>query len=151
MPSKPEAFVVHSLKGRLRLKLPALRNNKDKLAKIASSLETIENIKKLTINPQTGSILIEYDGSPQAFWKNIRELDVFNIKKLDEVAVKSHVHSLFKKADEKVKESSHYRLDLATSVGLACMAVGLYQLLRGKSDLPVWHTAFWYAFNFFKK
>ncbi|AEH45465.1 hypothetical protein Thein_1605 [Thermodesulfatator indicus DSM 15286] len=151
MPSKPEAFVVHSLKGRVRLKAPALKNRPKELDHIISTIDSLENVKKVSGNPQTGSILLEYEGSPQVFWNKLRELDVLDIKKAEEVAVKSQLQTVFKKADEAIKESSHYRLDLGTSVGLACVAVGLYQLLRGRTNLPSWYTAFWYSLHFFKK
>ncbi|OAG26802.1 HMA2 domain-containing protein [Thermodesulfatator autotrophicus] len=151
MPSKLEAFVVHSLKGRVRLKVPALKNNKKELEHIVSVLNSLENIKKVAGNLQTGSILLEYEGSPQLFWKKLRELDVLDIKKTEEVAVKSQLQMIFKKADETIKESSHYRLDLGTSVGLACVAIGFYQLLKGRTNLPSWYTAFWYSLHFFKK
>jgi hypothetical protein len=43
------------------------------------------------------------------------------------------------------------QLDLAGVAFLALLAMGLYQIFRGKSKVPPWYTAFWYAFGVFTR
>ena len=55
--------VVHSLPGRLRLKMPSLRGRPQALAKFATSLRRLEGIVAVTTTPTLGTALVRYDAA----------------------------------------------------------------------------------------
>jgi len=61
MKSQKDFQVLHALPGRVRLKLHRLKNNTSFAAEIQRDLPKVLGIKHLEANPQTGSLLIEYD------------------------------------------------------------------------------------------
>lgn len=63
MKNQKDVQVVHALPGRVRLKLPRLKNNTSNVAEIQRNLFAVSGIKHLEANPQTGSLLIEYDSN----------------------------------------------------------------------------------------
>lgn len=63
MKNEKNVQVVHALPGRVRLKLPRLRNNTAYAAEIQRDLLKVSGIKHLESNPRTGSLLIEYDSN----------------------------------------------------------------------------------------
>jgi Heavy metal associated domain 2 len=54
---------VHSLPGRLRVRIPAAKGNPIAAERLATKLNTLEGIQSVTANPVTGSILICYDSA----------------------------------------------------------------------------------------
>lgn len=61
MKQERETQIVHALPGRVRLKLHRLKNNIADAAEIQRDLLKISGIKHVAANPQTSSLLIEYD------------------------------------------------------------------------------------------
>lgn len=61
MQNEKDVQIVHALPGRVRLKLHRLKNNTSCAAEIQRDLLKVLGIKHLEANPQTGSLLIEYD------------------------------------------------------------------------------------------
>jgi len=55
------SYYVHNVPGRLRVKTPAVKRNKDVADEIRKTLSTINGIATVDINLTTGSILIYYN------------------------------------------------------------------------------------------
>lgn len=55
--------VVHSLPGRLRLRIPSLRARTHALADFAASLKRLDGIADVTTNPVLGTALVRYDAT----------------------------------------------------------------------------------------
>lgn len=55
------SYYVHNVPGRLRVKTPAVKRNKDVADEIRKTLSTINGIATVDINLTTGSILINYN------------------------------------------------------------------------------------------
>lgn len=53
--------LVHAIPGRVRLKLPGLRDNQDFAERIQRDLPNLEGVDAVEANPGTGSVLIHYD------------------------------------------------------------------------------------------
>ena len=55
--------VVHSLPGRMRLRMPSLRARARALAAFAASLKRLEGVQDVTVNPVLGTALVRYDAA----------------------------------------------------------------------------------------
>src|SRR5262245_21781553 len=55
------AQVVHHIPGRMRVKLPHTKGQHQLLQEIQQSISPLPGIKRVEINPTTGSVLVEYD------------------------------------------------------------------------------------------
>ena len=53
-------FIVSDTKGRMRLRVPALKNLKT-AERMLEELKTLEGVRKADVNQITGSVLLEYD------------------------------------------------------------------------------------------
>ncbi len=56
-----EVSLAHHLPGRLRLRAAALKGNARSGETMKERLATIAGIRSVTVNPETGSLLLEYD------------------------------------------------------------------------------------------
>lgn len=52
---------VHSVPGRVRVKIPALRSKANGQEEMAGLFSTLEGIEAITVNPVTGSLVVNYD------------------------------------------------------------------------------------------
>ncbi len=57
------AAYVHSVPGRLRVKVPEIRYRNDLCESIAREIDTESGVRSVAVNPLTGSIKIRYDES----------------------------------------------------------------------------------------
>jgi len=55
------SYYIHNVPGRLRIKSPVIKNNKDIADELKKSLSTIQGIAAVDINPTTGSLLVNYN------------------------------------------------------------------------------------------
>ena len=60
--SLPTAFVSHSVPGRVRLRVPSMRQKEDYFARLREQLASVPGMRRLTTNTRTASVLIEYAG-----------------------------------------------------------------------------------------
>ncbi len=67
------SYYYHNVPGRMRIKCPALKNNPAVNQHIQALLQTFHGIKKIEVNPVTGSLLIKY--SPET----IAERDILSV------------------------------------------------------------------------
>jgi hypothetical protein len=150
----PAAFVTHLTSGRLRLKIPSARGDRDYLAEIGRKLSGIAGVNRIEINPATGSILILYDSlgleglSDFALEQGLFELTTVGPQK--EPLSKRIVKPL-SEVSASVRRLSGGELDLPGLVFITLLGVGAVQILRGNVGAPPWYTAFWYALGVFTK
>jgi hypothetical protein len=55
------SIYLHVLEGRLRIKVPEVKNDPDRAREIETRIRMIEGVERVTANPVTGSVLILYD------------------------------------------------------------------------------------------
>src|SRR5271165_3318967 len=53
--------IEHQVPGRVRMKIPAGKNNPDLLKQVSETFAIIPGIEHVTVNPATGSIVLYYD------------------------------------------------------------------------------------------
>jgi copper chaperone CopZ len=66
-------YYMHNVPGRLRIKSPLIKNNKNVADELKKSLSTLYGVATIDINPTTGSVLINYNP------KSIKHSDIVNI------------------------------------------------------------------------
>ncbi len=56
---------IHSVPGRLRVKIPSVKGHAEQAGAIQAALESLEGIESIRVNTVTGSIVVKYD--PESF------------------------------------------------------------------------------------
>ena len=54
-------YYVHHTPGRLRIKIPILKDNAEKGERTGKLLQSLTGVNQVTVNARTGSVLIQYD------------------------------------------------------------------------------------------
>jgi copper chaperone CopZ len=54
-------YYVHNVPGRLRVRIPAVKNNPGKGLDVRTVLRKVDGIESISINTMTGSVVIKYD------------------------------------------------------------------------------------------
>lgn len=55
------SYYIHNVQGRLRIKSPAIKRNKNAMVILKNTLSTLNGIESVDINPTTGSIVVNYN------------------------------------------------------------------------------------------
>ena len=152
MSEKPLAEVVHSLKGRLRLRFPTQKRNQDFFQNLLESLSNIESIRNIKVNPLTGSVLIQYDGELGETIQRLEEK--FEIKRVGmngkgEPLRKTILAATYR-LDEKIKKFFSYQLDLRTLLALFFLLLGFNEIRKGKWSSPPWYFTLMSAITLFR-
>jgi hypothetical protein len=162
-----DAYVQHSLPGRLRLRVPAAKGEEHELQEISSAIAKTEGIDQVEYNPITGSILIRYSAER---YNNLRALESGLSASAAPIALNnSHprhdgkqgpryergrsiaakrVNALFKQLDHEIRVASHNEVDLKFILPFGAAVLGLLAL-RYSSITPLWLTLMIFAFNAF--
>lgn len=162
-----EAYVQHSLPGRLRLRVPAAKGEEHELREISSAIAKTEGIDHVEYNPITGSILIQYSperySSLQALESGLSgsaaPISVNNsypshdgsqrprYQRGRSVAAK-RVDTFFRQVDHEIRIASDNEIDLKFILPFGVAVLGLLAL-RYSSATPLWLTLLIFAFNAF--
>jgi hypothetical protein len=140
------AYVKHVGHHRVRLQLPGARGRPQHLEQVRRRLAEVEGVERVTVNPDTGSVLVSGPVEVSALQRFALDCELFELEGaapelkpvLDELA--GH----FNEIDGKLKEISGGRLDLASTVVLGLGTVAVVQLIRGQIGAPAL-TLLWYA------
>src|SRR5215471_7191942 len=98
--TKMNLQIAHQVPGRVRMKIPAGKNNPELLKQISEVFGVIPGIEEIIVNPTTGSVVLHYDTDRH---------DEFHA---------SHSHSaravvdFVKKCDREIKLATNNALDL---------------------------------------
>jgi hypothetical protein len=151
MPEPPPARLCHSSAGRLRLRVDAHKRDDRFFAEAKRQIETWPGVRRVEVNPLTGSVLILFEESaaaPGEIERRARESGLFAVessaaerKRMPpaEAAVER-----VRRLDERLREWTGGAGDLRSVVFLSLIAAGAFQLMRGKVAAPA-VTLFWYA------
>jgi cation transport ATPase len=61
--TKPQLYIAHQVRGRVRMKIPAAKGNPDLLRQISETFATVPGIEHIAVNPATGSMVVHYDAN----------------------------------------------------------------------------------------
>ena len=156
MAELPRAHVSHVATGRLRVKISEKRHDEAFFAGVAERLLQWDSVERVEVNPLTASVLVFFEDLTALFTENALKNDFFSVD-FDELAAVAGAGFGFDgqrlagratqaaaAADAAVRRFSLGAADLRSSLFLALLAAGTYQLLRGNVGVPAL-ALFWYA------
>lgn len=146
----PQAFVTHRMQGRVRIRVPSMRNQAAYFENLRQRLATLPGLRRLTTNTRTGSVLIEYTG-------DIGELEALGQKlELFQLGARQHPYSLSdylsaatSKPDAFLKNLTDGRVDAAGLTAVALAGLAVRQVVAGHA-LPAGWTLLRDAVNMMK-
>lgn len=130
----PEAYIVHQLSSRVRLRLDEMRNNDDFFDRAIDKLSTLDSLSNFHTNRVSGCIVMHY---PDREWSEVVEelekLELFEIVDAKDQTTPSmapflsNIHRL----NRKIYQGSNSRVDLRTMAYLVLMVLTIRQVLHG--------------------
>jgi hypothetical protein len=167
---KHKMQIAHQTAGRVRMKISGAKGDEELLDDIAATFRAIPGIKRVAVNPVTGSVVLHYDeryqvsmndhlmrsmgarDRSQMFGSEFDELTRKIQNEAEFLAERSEsaraVVDFMKKLDREIKVCSHNTVDL--KIVLAGGLIGLTVLeLGANAATPVWLTLSVFTFNHF--
>jgi hypothetical protein len=149
----PEAYIVHRVNDRLRIKVPSKRRDKDFFASIEKKFSKNAGDETVVVNPDTASVLFLGHFTVKHIAEVAQKSALFklNTKKRRRETLLGGVKDMFRTADKRLQKVTGGELDIPSVVFLGLVSHGIYQFARGNFAAPPWYTAFWYALGLFSK
>ena len=155
LPSFPGVVEVgSSLPGRLRLYVPALRERAEAAADMKKRMEDTGAVRRVELNPVTGSVLILYDESqvePAVVeGAAIRLLGLEEeIEKQPVSRMEKGIRSLTESVNHALMETTGGWMDLRMLAGTAMTVTAARSILSGAAGMPGAITLLWWASGLF--
>lgn len=136
----PTAYVVHSLPGRLRLKIPARRGDAGYFAALSAALRACPGVQSVETNAMTAGVLIHYPppltaADLAAAAAAAAPLDLeYGSPPVRSVA--ENLAAQFQRADSVLRRGSGGQVDFRSVSVLTLLGLALYQLARGEILQP---------------
>lgn len=150
----PEALLCHITKGRIRVKIPSKKGDKNYFELVKETFKNSGMIKDITINPTSCSCIIYSDESVDKIKEYAQSKELFNLKLIDvekRKIINYTIKQTFGNFDNKIRRFFNNEIDLAGATLIALIGLTVYQIGRGNFSAPAWYTSVWYAFNVFLK
>lgn len=158
--------VAHQVPGRIRLKVPAVKESPELIDQIKQMFHVIPGIEEVTVNPTTGSVVLQYDTDKHdEFHGHLQhhtggherpptnEIDALASKieqEAEYLAEHSHtarvIVDYFKHFDEQVKIASGNVVDLKILLALGIAGFTIFEV-GASAATPVWVTISIFALN----
>jgi hypothetical protein len=78
-PDPPDAYTVHQVPGRTRLRVPARRGDRTYFAHVAQALTRAPEVLSVRVNPSTGSILLLHTSQLRKLAEHAAEAGLFRL------------------------------------------------------------------------
>lgn len=165
MQGQKSAQLVHTVPGRIRVRLDRASRSPDSMQSLSRKLSELEGVREVRVNPRTGSMLLTYDpdllGMEQLYLA-ARSAGIQvslpgeppnqpNPNGTSPVA--SWINSLFGRADTAVSDLSGGKIDARTVVPMTLGAWAVRRIAQSRGQLGAvpWYVLLWYAFELFTK
>lgn len=149
----PKGRCVHSIAGRLRIKIEQRRQDQGYFEHLRQILQASYPQASISTNPLSATILCQgRDIALGPLAQLAREQGLFKlVGPKDQVPLAGRVEESFQRANKRIREYTRDELDLPSIIFFYLIGTAAYQIIRGNLAVPPWHTAFWYAFGVFSK
>lgn len=157
--------IVHAIPGRIRLKVASIRDNPPLAGELQQRLVSLQGVRKVQINPQTGSVLILYEAAAFASPEALPELatplaEIFPGLALNEPqswmssangsgstpSLTQGIVSFFAGLNKNIDAATGGAVDLRILLPLGLFLLGLRSLLiTDKRPLPTWYDFLWFG------
>jgi hypothetical protein len=148
----PEAYVIHSIPGRTRIRIPSKRHENLYFRSVEEKLARCDGVVSIHTNPLAGSVLVLHSGDPTVIVVYARANDLFEVvANHDEVkSVSERLLGRVHELDKRVRVVSAGTLDLNSASFVVLGCAGVVQLLR-RNVWPAGMTLLWYAANLLRQ
>jgi len=149
----PHAYISHQTAERLRIRIPSKRGDAEYFNWLKEQFSSLKGIKKLEVNPLTGSVLIIHNSNKESLMEYAMANNFFSLKGLDSypTGLQRRVSETFNGFNTQLKELTDGELDIGGLAFLILLGAGIYQISRGNITAIPWYAAFWYALSIFLK
>jgi hypothetical protein len=148
--------VVHQIRGRLRLRVPARISEA-----VMEALRAAPGVTSAAWSPRTDSLLVLYDPDATAgpaildLLRDLAEGEAGvaweeQSRRVSEPTVASAVVGTVSEIDHRVRRSSRGMLRLGTLVPAALTLWAVTEIMRGRTGPLGWSSALWYAHGLFR-
>src|ERR1700678_1824947 len=144
--------VAHQVPGRIRLKVPNVKDNPELVDQIKQMFHVIPGIEDVTVNPTTGSVVLCYDtdGHDRPPTNEIDALANKIGQEAEFLAEHSHtarvIVDYFKHFDEQIKLATGNVVDLKIVLALGIAGFTIFEV-GASAATPVWVTISIFALN----
>jgi hypothetical protein len=166
MPPVTEAQIAHHIPGRLRLKVPSLKDDPSLGETLGRELGDLEEVVEVSVRPLTGNVVVHYQsngrgetGFVQSIGSVVRLTEARPVARpqpppdvsVGEMAAE-WTHARWQGLNDSLRRGTDGALDLRTVIPLFFVFLGVRQILTqpNLSALP-WYTAFYYAYQTFNR
>ena len=149
-----QAYIVHHIPGRLRIRLPKAKGNPDLLARISQSLSPLSGVRQVSTNESTGSVVIHYDpGTSREIRKQLaaqaEEDEIFvldgDFSTENSEAARS-VDNLFHHLNDGVKRTTKDLIDLREIMPFGIAIYAFFWVDRAIGN-PLWLSLLMFSFS----
>jgi hypothetical protein len=145
------ASLVHQIDGRLRIRVPLARNDREYFARVRELFGHMQGIQTVETNYLTGSILLLHSTDPQEIEKAAARAGLFMIDRGSQpLAASTLIEEKFSSLQARLSHFSRSRIDFQGAALLLLLGGGVVQGLR-KRILPPVVTLLWYAATLLKE
>jgi hypothetical protein len=148
-----EAYIRHSIAGRLRIKIPSQRGNLSFFTNIQDQLAGCQGIERIEANPMTGSLLLYHLLEIQSIANYAKVHGLFEIRSMtrSSTSFSKTLTETYKQFNKKITAATEGYANIPDLAFIALIGLGIYQIVQGNFAAPAWYAAFWYALNIFLK
>jgi Heavy metal associated domain 2 len=160
--------VVHAIPGRIRLKIPRLKENPALAREVQERLSAVQEVQRAEVNPVTGSVLVLYDRTAVESLDSLLSLaewfsSLFPDFEFSEIEgwlgstngegaatpLAERLSAVLGSLNAKVGETTG-GVDFKLLLPLILFLLGMRGLLiAGKGVYPTWYDLLWFAFGTF--
>lgn len=165
--------MVHHVRGRIRVKVPAAKGDSVLLKQIKEAISPLPGVQQVTVNTATGSVVVQYDVSmheqfhlqlaAQAHESSLFKLEPPELSEVDQIVrtIEQEAEFLSEQSDTAkkmvdfvkainvaIRKGTNNTVDLKVLLPLALVA---YSIVELESDMttPLWVTLGIFSFNSF--
>jgi hypothetical protein len=147
MPAR--AHIVHHIPGRVRLRIPKRRDDREFFADVERRLSGCDNITGVSANPTTASVLVRYEGELAPVLLQAAQVGLAELLELTEdlppvKPVEDALLDTLSQADSRILSISSGAMNGRSAVLVSLLVAGLFQLWRGQLLGPA-IPLLWYA------
>ena len=143
------AYVVHEIRGRLRLRVPEHRNDESFFEDLAKRLEQTASIDSVRCDALTGSVLIRHEMSLDELRATLEQDPFLSIAEAPPRAARyglSAISGTIDQADSALRRLTSGGTDLKALLFVVFIAMTIRQVMRGQIMVPA-VSLLWYAFE----
>ncbi len=163
--------IVHAIPGRIRVRIPRIKNDPDYAAQTRERLRALPGITGVEANSVTASVVVTYDEAATTFPELIPGLSetfhTYLFPELDRARIESmlrsspngsgtttplakRIYSFFGTVDQGVGHATAGNLDLRILLPVTLFMLGVGRLLsQNNVPTPTWFDFLWFSFGTF--